>query len=76
MASNQRLPDWSAVDQYVKARAESSADTYGWLRLEDRQDPTALILVKLCSDPSSFPASIGGVRMEIRPVEEPERQVE
>ena len=66
-------PDWDEVDRYVRARLASKGDTFGWMRIEDSEDPAAVILVGTSAESQSFPSAIGGVRIHVRRLSPPER---
>jgi hypothetical protein len=60
------IPDWVAVDEYVRTRLSSRGDVYGWARLEQAANPAALILADEAAPDDSFPETIGGVRIVLK----------
>jgi hypothetical protein len=75
VSANEPTHDWEAVDRFVRSRAESQGDTFGWMHAERPSGPCAIILTSSSADVASFPTVIGGVPIEIRRVSEPERHV-
>jgi hypothetical protein len=73
MSNNPPLPDWDAVDRYVRERLVIRKDVYGWARSAEGNQPVALILASISSGPESFPELIGNVTVRVKHVGEPEK---
>lgn len=65
------------VDKYARERAASRGDVYGWaiLPVNSGIRDEVLLLVAEKADPSTFPSQIGGHRVRLKPIPEPEPQV-
>jgi hypothetical protein len=65
--------DWSAVEDYVRARLNAQHDVYGWGRMEGESEPSALVLAAESASIDSFPKAVGGIRIVLKRVPPPER---
>lgn len=68
------------VDKYARERAASRGDVYGWAIMPVTPDNVGtrdevVLLVAEKADPSTFPPYIGGYKVRLKPVPEPEPQV-
>jgi hypothetical protein len=65
--------EWDAVEKYVRSRQLTRNDVYGWARLIEENDPTALILTSGDAPENSFPETIGRIRIVLKRIPPPVR---